>query len=299
MAPVYPPGVLQKATIPDPTTRGGYLEITHFPEPLFEDFDIEEFETRDDMLDEILRAAEKDHYAELDRKIRIVGEAIDAIDQCEDTRWYARGDPWSKPGVDVVPVLPYQTGSLPPESQQWPLYRTWAHLMLWPLNYSVQGDEIEEVLTSAEQDRDYEEWMDSKEYKKSLKDYNLHRLLAWEKFSDGNQQHPKWSGQGTESDGEIDGIHYYTRDALLKERYRLFVDVTWYINYPDSTPVFCGTTPYGDVYIPHKVAKWIKEGSGCYEMDIALQDVEGAPGKKPHSFRWTCVHVHNRGRTVE
>ena len=268
------------------------MEITHFPVEKEDSSNNDSPRTTGRQLAEILRAAEDHHHAELDRKIRIVGEAIDAIDQCEDTRWYARGDPWSKPGVDVVPTLPYQRLHQP--QHQWPLYRNWAHLMLWPLD-----DSIAEVLTSAEQDRDYEAWINSKEYQKSLKDYNRHRLLAWEKFSDGNQQHPKWSGQGTESDGVIHGVHYYNGDALLKERYRVDVDVIWYINYPDSTPVFRGTTPYGDVYIPHKVAKWIKEGSGCYEMDIALQDVEGAPGKEPHSLRWTCVHVHNRGRTVE
>ena len=215
---------------------------------------------------------------------------MQGIDHYGDTRWYTRGDPWSNPGVDVVPVLPCQ-GT---DSQQWPKHRVWAHLMLWPLD-----DPIAEVLENSEQDWDYEEFINSKEYQKSLKDYNLHRLLAWEKFSHDNFQHPKWSGQGESSDGEIDGIHYYTRDALLKERYRFDVDVTWVSNRSDLTPVFRGTTPYGDVYIPNKVAKWIKEGSGCYEMDIALQDVEGAPGKKPNSFRWTCVHVHNRGRTVE
>jgi hypothetical protein len=296
MAPVYPPGVLQKMTIPDPTTRGWKLEITHFPLPVgrWEDFEIEEFATRDEQLAEILRAAEQDHFAELDRKIRIVGEAIESIDHCEDTRWYARRDPWSKPGVDVVPLSLDARGAMPPESRQWPLYRTWAHLMLWPLD-----DSIAAFLDNTEQDRDYEEWINSKEYQKSLKDYNLHRLLAWEKFSEDNRQHPRWSGQGESSDGEINGIHYYILDALLKERYRLDVDVNWYINYPDSTPVFRGTTPYGDVYIPHKFAKWIKEGPGCYAMEIALQDVEGAPGKKPNSFRWTCVHVHNRGLTVE
>jgi hypothetical protein len=282
MAPVYPPGVLQKITIPDPTTKGGYLEITHFPEPVGEDFDIEE------QLDEILCAAEKDHYTELDRKIRIVGETMQGMENYGDTKWYSRCDPWSKPGVDVVPLMNGERES------QWPKHRTWAHLMLWPLD-----DSIAEVLDNSEQDRDYEEFINSKKYQKSLKDYNLHRLLAWEKFSHDNRQHPKWSGQGTESDGEIDSVHYYTRDALLKERYRFYVDLSWYINYPDSTPVFRGTTPYGDVYIPSKVAKWIKEGPGCYEMDIALQDVEGAPGKRPNSFRWTCVHVHNRGRTVE
>ena len=211
-------------TIPDPTTRGWKLEITHFPVPAgrWEDFDIEEFATRDEQLAEILRAAEKDHYAELDRKIRIVGEAIEAIDHCEDTRWYARGDPWSKPGVDVVPIFPYRSSLASTESQQWPKHRVWAHLMLWPLD-----DPIAEVLDKAEQDRDYEELLKTKEYQKSLKDYNRHRLLAWEKFSDNNRQHPKWSGQGESSVGEINGIHYYTHDALLKERYRLFVDVTW------------------------------------------------------------------------
>ena len=288
MAPVYPPGVLQKMTIPDPTTKGGYLEITHFPEPVpysYEDFDIEEFATRDEQLAEILCAAEKDHFAELDRKIRILGETLQGMEHYGDTKWYSRSDPWSKPGVDVVPLTNGKRES------QWPKHRTWAHLMLWPLD-----DSIAEVLDNSEQDRDYEELLNSKEYQKSLKDYNRHRLLAWEKFSDDNRQHPKWSGQGTQSDKDIDWAHLTTHDAFLKERYRVEVDVWWHSIRSDWAH---GTTPYGDVYVPNKIAKWIRNGPGCYEMEIALQDVKGSNGKKPNSFRWTCVYLHNKGHSLE
>ena len=287
MAPVYPPGVLQKTTIPDPTTKGGYLEITHFPVPMDEDFDIEEFAPRDEQLAEILRAAEEAHFTELDRKIRIIGEALEG-EKCaarRDSKWYQRTDSWTR-------TLPATE-----DEKEWPEHRVWAHFMLWPLEMTELGGEIEEVLVAAEQDRDYEEWINSKEYQKSLKDYNLHKLLAWDKFSEDNSQHPKWSGQGTESDGEINGVHYYLGEALLKERYKVevYVDtLCWGKNYYAK-----GTTPYGDVYIPNKIAEWLKDFCGLYEMEIALQDVKGAPGKGPNSFRWTCVYLHNNGHSLE
>jgi len=273
MAPVYPPGVLQKTTIPDPTTKGGYLEITHFPEPMDEDFDIEEFALRDEQLAEILRAAEEDHFAELDRKIRILDQTMEAFSSME--------------GYDWVKKVSEKTDN------SFPLHALiLVHYTPWRLD-----GKIAEVLQEAEEDRDYEEWMNSKEYKKSLKDYNLHKLLAWEKFSEDNRQHPKWSGQGTESNGEINGSHYYVKDALLKERYKVevYVDtLCWGKNYYAK-----GTTPYGDVYIPNKIAEWLKDRCGLYEMEIALQDVKGSPGKGPNSFRWTCVYLHNNGHSLE
>ena len=60
-----------------------------------------------------------------------------------------------------------------------------------------------------------------------------------------------------------------------------------------------GSTPYGDVYIPQKITEYLKDYCGLYEMDIALQDVEGPPGKGPNSFRWTCVYLHNNGFSLE
>ena len=251
------------------------MEITHFPEPVGEDFDLEEFAGRDEQLAETLLAAEQDHFAELDRKIRILTQTIDYFSSME--------------GYDWVKKVSEKTDN------SFPVYAVFAHYIPWKLD-----EEIRQTLQDAEQDRDYEEWMNSKEYQKSLKNYNLHKLLAWEKFSDDNRparQHPKWSGQETESDEEINGTHYYVRDALLKERYKVevYVDtLCWGKNY-----YAIGRTPYGDVYIPNKIAEWLKDFCGLYEMEIALQDVKGASGKGPNSFRWTCVYLHNNGHSLE
>ena len=45
-----------------------------------------------------------------------------------------------------------------------------------------------------------------------------------------------------------------------------------------------GTTPYGDVYIPNKIANYLKDGCGAYQMDVALQDVEGLSRQETECF---------------
>ena len=48
----------------------------------------------------------------------------------------------------------------------------------------VVDDDVAQTLMDAEEDFDYEEWINSKQYKDSLKNYNKHKLLAWNKELD-------------------------------------------------------------------------------------------------------------------
>ena len=62
-----------------------------------------------------------------------------------------------------------------------------------------------------------------------------------------------------------------------------------------------GSTPYGDVYIPEK--------DNCKSFKRRLWSIRDgyctprcgrcSPGKKPNSFRWTCVYLHNNGYSLE
>ncbi len=273
----------------DPVYWGNHseVEITLLPSSTFAPSlsDSEAVFSGEDVaiISELMEAAEQENDKELDRKIRILGEALDALNHCEDTKWYKRSDSWTR-------TLPGEE-----DESEWPLHRVWAHFMLWPLNYSEQGDEIEGVLQAAEEDFDYEAWITSKQYVKSLQKYNMHKLLAWDKES--GEEHPKWSGEcAGDSATNVNRTILY--DTLFKERYRVEVDVHT-LNWANGKYYASGTTPYGDVYIPQKIANYLKDHCGLYEMDIALQDVEGAPGKKPNSFRWTCVYLHNNGFALE
>lgn len=231
------------------------------------------------IIQEMMDAIEEERNAELKRKTRIIGEALDALNnfsEFKNAKWFGRGDSWTR------------TYAGPDNECEWPEHRTWAHFMLWPLE-----GEIPETLEQAEEDADYEAWINSKQYVKSLEEYNRHKLLAWDKEMQG--EHPKWSGEYkelTQSPNHTDLLNSY-----IKERYNMFVDVKTLCS--DGNTYSKGTTPYGDVYIPNKIANYLKDGCGAYLMDIALQDVEGPPGKGPNSFRWTCVYLHNNGYAVE
>jgi len=157
--------------------------------------------------------------------------------------------------------------------------------------------DIRDALDEAEEDADYEEWINSNQYVMSLKEYNRHKLLSWDKESEG--EHPRWSGEykelqqwGSLTDTEL-------LNAYIKERYRVEVYVDELHWGKGGSHYAFGSTPYGDVYIPQKITEYLKDFCGLYKMDIALQDVEGATGKKPNSFRWTGVYLHNKGYSLE
>ena len=115
-----------------------------------------------------------------------------------------------------------------------------------------------------------------------------------------DEDHPKWSGEYTILEHRATGVAAYwiypTKYDLfnlyIKERYR--VEVYVYALCLEDTYYAKGSTPYGDVYIPNKIANYLKDYFGLYEMDIALQDVEGSEGKGPNTFPWTCVYLHNK-----
>jgi hypothetical protein len=243
--PVYPPGVLQTVTIPDPTSLDGFgdLEITLIPSR--EVTDINHFsEEGTSTFKEMLYEADEDYRNLLTRDMKQVSREIEALEEDEE------------------------------------------------------DDEIMKALQEAEEDADYEEWINSKQYVKSLQEYNRHKLLAWNKEEEG--EHPKWSGEYK----EIARASNWSRADLLgsfiiKERYRVEVYVHT-LNWGKGGSYYAfGSTPYGDVYIPQKITEYLKDFCGLYEMDIALQDVEGPPGKGPNSFRWTCVYLHNKGFALE
>ena len=165
----------------------------------------------------------------------------------------------------------------------------------------VVDDEVSQILKDAEEDFDYEEWINSKQYKDSLQEYNKHKLLAWNKELD--EEHPKWSGEYKELHqlGPLRSIRLGLNtdcellNSYIKERYR--VEVYVYDLCIKNTYYAKGSTPYGDVYIPNKIANYLKDYHGLYEMDIALQ----APrrGTRANSFPWTCVYIHNKGLSLE
>jgi len=240
------------------------------------------------IIKEMMDAVEEERNKELDRKTRIIGEALDAINHCEDTKWYKRSDSWTRtlPGAE--------------EESEWPLHRVWAHFMLWPLNYSEQGDEIEEVLQAAEEDFDYEKWTASKQYVKSLEEHNRHKLLACEKG-----QSPQWAGECTgdyatttvitaEGCARSETLNPEERCVLyntfLKDRYR--VDATIRTEFPEQWGSYAkASSAFGDIFIPQKFRGYIGQPGSPQHMTVALQDVGGA-GKKGNGFRWTCIYTH-------
>lgn len=276
--PCYPPGVLQKVTIPDPTSLDGLgdLEITLIPSRGVTD--INHFSEKGiQHFKEMLYEADEDFRYEKFKEMYSIQDQMQAIEERAEGIW----DDNATATLDFdeprgrQPSLWYQSGS-------------YDHGLPAPWDIRIALDE-------AEEDYDYEEWINSKQYKDSLQKYNRHKLLAWNKEEEG--EHPKWSGEYKElvqSPNHTDLLNSY-----IKERYRVEVYVHT-LNWGQGGSYYAfGSTPYGDVYIPQKVAEYLKDFCGLYEMDIALQDVEGPPGKGPNSFPWTCVYLHNNGFALE
>lgn len=274
--PVYPPGVLQTVTIPDPTSLDGFgdLEITLIPSSGVTDinhFSEEGIAAFKEMLYEI----DEEYRRELLTKMDSITTQLESIRIRDELIWQ---DNAGAIRAGRQPSLWFEIGC------EYGLPTPWA---------------IREALDDAEEDADYEEWINSKQYVKSLQEYNRHKLLAWDKESHG--RHPKWVGHATGLElrqwGSLSDTDLL--NSYIKERYRVEVYVHT-LNWGQGGSYYAfGSTPYGDVYIPQKITEYLKDACGLYEMDIALQDVEGAPGKKPNSFRWTCVYLHNKGFALE
>ena len=222
----------------------------------------------------MMDAAEEERNKELDRKIRIIGEALDAMNHCEDTKWYKRSDSWSRtlPGAE--------------DEKEWSQHRVWAHFMLWPLNYPEQGDEIEEVLAAAEEDFDYEQWINSKQYVNSVEDWNRHKLLSADKAHSS-----QWVGEctGDHVNGRGGCVFYNT---FLLDRFKLDAIIrTEFPNQWGNTGYAKASSDYGDIYIPSRFCGYIGQPGTPVTMTVALQDVGGG-GRKANGFRWTCIYIH-------
>ena len=310
--PVYPPGVLQTFTLEDPVYWGNHseVEITLLPsstfapslsngEAVFSGEDVA-------IISELMEAAEQENDKIIDEKMTAIQAHIDRFDEMANSSW----DFNSGPAQKITWLWVNQEGPYDCSDCGWISY---IDVPRFRDEYVAYVDyEVAEILEKAEEDADYEAWINSKQYTKSLQEYNRHKLLAWKKIPSERGRrnitmwnkktdltHPKWSGEfclDTLFPNESECDLFCT---LMKERYRVEVYVHT-LNWGQGGSYYAfGSTPYGDVYIPQKITEYLKDACGLYEMDIALQDVEGAPGKKPNSFRWTCVYLHNNGFALE
>ena len=261
-----------------PTSDGDIIEFTG----AFSEWDLFRRENGravhgDDVsiIKEMMDAVELERNSEQERKIRILREAIEGFQHCENSEWYARTDSW---------------GSLVPsdgEKCEFPKHRVWAHFMLWPLSYSEQGDEIEEVLRAAEEDFEYEKWINSKQYIKKLEEYNFHKLLAFEE----KHSSPHWVGECTGDKATSNG-RTTLYDTSLKDRFK--VDTVIRTEFPNqwgNVGYAKSSSAFGDIYIPQKFLGYIGLPGSPQQMTVALQDVGGG-GKKGNGFRWTCIYTH-------
>lgn len=227
---------------------------------------------------EMMDSAEEERNKELDRQIRILGEALHAIENVPSCQadWYSRTDSWTR-------IVPSDR-----EKCEWPKYRVWAHFMLWPLPF-----EIAETLREAEQDAEYEKWLTSKQYVKSLEGYNLHKLLAFEE----KDTSPHWVGECTGDSATSLAITGHRKRAILyktsfKDRFKVDTVIrTEFPNQRGDKGYAKSSSAFGDIYIPNKFRGYIGQPGAPQAMTVALQDVGGA-GKKGNGFRWTCIYTH-------
>ena len=273
----FPPSVFQTFTKEDPVYWGGETEIELYLIPKTINgvavggmFTMDGEDTA--IIDELMVAVEEERNKELDRKIRIIGEVLDAMNYYDDS-WYGRSDSWSH-------ILPLDEGE-----EEWPLHRVWAHFMLWPLE-----DEIIQVLQEAEEDFEYEKWINSKQHNKSLEAYNRHKLLAFEKG-----YAPNWVGEFTEDNVRSENL-WAPRAPLyntyLKERY--IVQAVIQTEFPEdrgNKGYAKASAVYGDIYIPYRFKGYIGQPGSPQLMTVALQDV-GDGNRKGNGFRFTCIYTH-------
>lgn len=240
------------------------------------------------IIKEMMDMIEEERNRELDRKIRILGEALNAMElspEFKNAKWFGRGDPWTRlyPG--------------PSEHDEWPAHRVWAHFMLWPLD-----GEIPETLEQAEEDADYEAWVNSKQYVKAQETLNYHNLLAIEKG-----QSPHWVGECTEdnatttvitsdtvarSDTKVPTEKCVLYNTFLKDRFKLDAVVrTEFPNQWGNKSYAKASSPYGDIYLPHKFNGYIGLPGDTITLTVSLQDVGGG-GRKANGFRFTCIYIH-------
>ena len=190
------------------------------------------------------------------------------MSEFKSAKWFGRGDAWTR----------IYAG--PNNQPEWPEYRTFAHFMLWPLEGGIS-----EALDQAEEDFEYEKWINSKQYVKALEAYNCHKLLAFEKG-----QSPHWAGECTRdhatttvitsegvarSNTTVPTERCVLYNTYLKDRYK--VDAVIRTEFPNqwgNKGYAKASSSFGEIYIPNRFKGYI--GSlGHLSDDVALQDVGG------------------------
>lgn len=236
---------------------------------------------------EMMDAVEEEKNKELDRKIRILGEALNALEDMPSchAQWYSRRDSWTR-------TLPGEE-----DEDEWPLHRVFAHFMLNPLPV-----EVSLALEKAEEDFDYESWINSKQYIKSLEEYNFHKLLAFEKYKS-----PHWVGECTgdiatttvitsegvaRSDTQVPSERCVLYNTFLKDRFKIDTIIRTEFPYDKGNKAYAkASSEFGDIYIPYKFCGYIGQPGAPQLMTVALQDV-GGEGRKANGYRWTCIYTH-------
>ena len=156
--------------------------------------------------------------------------------------------------------------------------------------FPEEDDEVFDVLREADEDFEYEEWLNSKQYNKSLEEYNRHKLLAYEKGYS-----PNWAGEctgdfarTTKSQGKSCVLY----QTSLKDRF--VVDAVIQTEFPQdrgNKAYAKASSSYGDIYIPYRFYGYIGHPGSPQRMTVALQDV-GDGNRKANGFRWTCIYTH-------
>ena len=162
--------------------------------------------------------------------------------------------------------------------------------------------EVSLALEKAEEDFDYESWINSKQYIKSLETYNFHRLLACKKFKS-----PHWVGECmgdiatttvitaegvARSDTQVPSERCVLYNTFLKERFKINTIIRTEFPYDKGNKAYAkASSPFGDVYIPYKFCGYIGQPGAPQLMTVALQDV-GDGNRKANGYRLTCIYTH-------
>jgi len=196
---------------------------------------------------EMMGAAESEHYANLDKEIMKLSETI----RIENI--FVHSGTWWSTQDHCVSVLP---------------------------------EDVYLTLKDAEEDFEYEKWVNCKQYLKSLEEFNFHTLVACEK----NDSSSPWVGECTGDKGLLTTSQDKScvlYETFFKDRFR--VDAV--IRKGFSNGYAKASSPYGDIYIPNRFNGYIGQPGTPTNMTVALQDI-GASGKKGNTFRFTCIYIH-------
>jgi len=197
----------------------------------------------------MMEMAEEEHYANLDRQIETLSGVI-----CVENIFCHSGNWWSTQD-QCVSVLP---------------------------------EDVTQTLKDAEEDFDYEAWINSNQYQKSLEAFNFHKLLACEK----EHAESPWVGECTGDKGLLTTSQDKScvlYETLFKDRFKVNAIVR--TEFTNGNGYAKASSPYGDIYIPNRFKGYIGQRGTPTNMTVALQDV-GTGDKKANGFRLTCIYNH-------